>query len=556
MFKIVPLMFVVLAAGQSAFAQPPAPVVGAPLQQIPPTPSQPRTLPEIRLERGRPPPSPEQAGVRIVAKSLRVTGQTKFTEAELIAAAQFKPGAELSLADLRAMAQRITDFYSRHGYFVAQAYLPAQDIPDGVVTIAVVEGRYGQIKLDNRSRVSDRLAHDLLAGLNTGDVVETGPLERRLLLLSDLPGVDVRSTLSPGAAVGTSDLAVDVEPGQRINGSLEADNAGNPYTGEWRGGGTVDFNEPFGIGDVASLRLLTSGSGLAYVRAAYQAHIQAATAGVAYVHLGYTLGGRYSPLAPYGVADIASVFGDYPLVRSRATNLAVHLGFDARYFRDEVSAPPASSVRDAQVGLVALSGDHQDRILAGGWTSYLIEGSFGSLHIETAEVRAIDAVTAQTGGGYGKLWADVTRVQELGGPFSLYGEARGQLASKNLDPTEKMELGGAYGVRAFPEGEAYGDQGYILTAEARARIDALTQPTGGQVQVAGFFDNGAVSLNRSPWVAAPNHRTLSAAGAWVRWAESHGWVVKATYAFRVGDQRALSAPDHGGHFWFQLLKFF
>ena len=38
---------------------------------------------------------------------------------------------------------------------------------------------------------------------------------------SDMPGVDVRSTLTPGASVGTSDLVVELTPGRGITGSLE-----------------------------------------------------------------------------------------------------------------------------------------------------------------------------------------------------------------------------------------------------------------------------------------------------------------------------------------------
>ena len=55
----------------------------------------------------------------------------------------FTPGSELSLADLQAMAARITKHYRSRGFFVAQAYLPAQDIRDQEVTIAVSEGRLG-----------------------------------------------------------------------------------------------------------------------------------------------------------------------------------------------------------------------------------------------------------------------------------------------------------------------------------------------------------------------------------------------------------------------------
>lgn len=73
---------------------------------------------------------------------MRVTGAIAYSEAELLAVTGFILGSALSLSDLRLMASRIADYYHSHGYFVAQAYLPAQDIKDGVVTIAVIEGQY------------------------------------------------------------------------------------------------------------------------------------------------------------------------------------------------------------------------------------------------------------------------------------------------------------------------------------------------------------------------------------------------------------------------------
>ena len=73
------------------------------------------------------------------------------------------------------------------------------------MTIAVIEGRYDKVTLRNETNLSDDVASNVLAGLERGDVVETPPLERRLLLLSDIPGIEVKSTLTPGASVGTSD---------------------------------------------------------------------------------------------------------------------------------------------------------------------------------------------------------------------------------------------------------------------------------------------------------------------------------------------------------------
>ena len=243
----------ILALSQSAFAQSP-PTAGSQIQQIPPVPMPQRAIPEIRIEQGGAPATTALDSVKIPVNSLHVTGQAVYSEAELVAITGFTPGAELTLSELRAMASKIADYYHSHGYIVAQAYLPAQDVKDGAVTIAVIEGRYGKITLRNQTKLSEPLATGLLAGVNSGDTIAIAPLENRLLLLSDIPGVNVGSTLAPGAEVGTSDLLVDVTPGQRMTGSVEADNAGDRYTGEYRVGATVNINNPAGHGDVASLQ--------------------------------------------------------------------------------------------------------------------------------------------------------------------------------------------------------------------------------------------------------------------------------------------------------------
>ena len=310
--------------------------MGGQIQQIPPAPIPQRPVPEIRIEQGNAPAIPASDNVKIPVKSLHVTGQALYSEAELVAITGFSPGGELTLSELRGMASKIADYYHRNGYFVAQAYLPAQDIKDGAVTIAVIEGHYGSVTLRNQTNLSDALANGLLGGLNSGDTIAIAPLENRLLLLSDIPGVNVRSTLVPGAAVGTSDLIVDVTPGQRVTGSVEADNAGNRYTGEYRVGATVNINNPTGHGDVASLRVLTSGSGLNYGRASYQTQFGKATAGVAYTALEYRLGKEFASLQAHGTAKIASIYGSYPLIRSRNTNLYALLDFDAKTFQDKV----------------------------------------------------------------------------------------------------------------------------------------------------------------------------------------------------------------------------
>jgi hemolysin activation/secretion protein len=366
MFRSILLAAVLLAVSPNAFAQQP-PGAGGQFQQIPPPPPRERLIPELRIERPDAPMSVEPGGATVPVNALQITGVTVFTEAELISAAEFRPG-DLSLGDLRGIAARIAKYYNDRGYFVAQAYVPAQDIGAGRVTIAVVEGHYGTVSLNNETNLSDGLAKYVLSGVESGDVVENAPLERRLLLLSDIPGVRVNSTLSPGSLVGTSDLTVNVTPGQRVTGSIEADNAGSRYTGAYRLGGMVSVNGVLGHGDVASVRVLTSFDGLNFFRGSYQALVGNLTLGVAYGNLHYKLGKEFKSLDAHGSADVISVYGSYPLIRSYNNNLYLVADMDTKFFRDRIGAVSSISDRRVLVGMVGLAGDSHDGFAGGGST--------------------------------------------------------------------------------------------------------------------------------------------------------------------------------------------
>lgn len=547
--------FGLLAFSQSVFAQQPV-GAGGQIQQIPQAPALQKLVPDLPVGRGDTVAHPAVAGPKFRVNSLHTTGQTHFSEAELVAATEFKPG-ELSLGDLRALASKITELYNRNGYFVAQAYLPAQDIKDGAVTIAVIEGRYGKISLDNQANLKDGILEGVLDGLNSGDPVTTGPLQRRLLIISDIPGVAVKSTLSPGTEVGTSDLMVGVTPGQRVNGSLEADNSGNPYSGAYRLGAAVNLNEPFGYGDMLSARFLASTSGgMDYGRVAYQAQVEDATVGVAYTIFDYRLGDQFASLHASGSEQIASVFGSYPLIRSYDENLYALLDFDARTFQDKIGITSSTIDKQAYVLIAGLSGDSHDNFGGGGWNAYSVSVAFGDLDIQSPLARAADAATARTNGTYAKLSFSASRLQHVIGPLSLYGAIRGQLAADNLDISEKMELGGAYGVRAYPEGEVYGDQGYIATLEARLLLPRWVESLPGDMQLIGFVDTGSVTFNKSPWLDGRNDATRSGVGVGLAWAAPNNFTATVAYAHELGDVRATSAPDRFGRFWVQLVKYF
>jgi len=553
--KIKLFTVALLALSQTAFAAD-LPTAGGQIQQIPQLPIQQKTVPKIQIEQSNAPTTQAADQVKILVTSLRITGQTLYSEAELLTITEFNPGGKLSLSELRGMASKIADYYHKNGYFVAQTYLPTQDIKDGIVTIAVIEGRYGNVTVHNQTNLSDNLANGLLSGLNSGDVIASAPLEHRLLLLSDLPGVEVKSTLVPSASPGASDLIVDVTPGQRVTGEVDADNAGNRYTGRYRLGATVNLNNPLGQGDVASLRVMTSGEGLNYGRAFYQLHLGKATVGAAYSYLRYELGKEFAYLDANGTAQIASLYGSYPLIRSRNTNLYVGLGLDGKIFQDNVDLTSMVTNKNALVGTASLSGNHRDNFGAGGVTSFSLSGTFGDIDIRTAWALDQDERGPRTNGTYGKVGGNVSRLQNVTEMLSLYAAINGQFAFNNLDTSEKMELGGMYAVRAYPEGEAYADEGFVGTLEARLLLPKFSERLPGQMHLIGFADIGSVTVNKDPWTTEPNSRTLTGAGVGFNWLDYNNFALNTYYAFKLGNEAATSAPDKSGRFWIQVVKYF
>ncbi len=370
--------------------------------------------------------------------SLRIAGQTIFSESELRAASGFAPERSLDFQQLRTLATRIAEFYHARGYFLAQAYLPEQDVQGGSITIDVIEGRYGKIDVNNGARIAPGIPAHVLRGLSSGDIVANAPLERRLLLLSDIPGIRAKATLAPGTAVGTSDLLIDVTPGPRISGDIEADNGGSRYTGAYRFGGTINVNNLLGIGDRLSLRLLGSDGGLGYGRIAYQAPVGNMTLGIAYAHLRYDLGREFKTLDGSGTADIFSAFASYPLIRSRRAKLYALGNFDDRFLRDDINAVQSRSRKRLAAGTLGLSGDYRDDFAGGGSSAFSLGWTIGDLDIRSAAERTSDATTARSAGRYSKLQGSFSRLQTIAGPFALYGLVRGQVAFDNLDSSEKM----------------------------------------------------------------------------------------------------------------------
>src|SRR6267142_6226056 len=224
---------------------------------------------------------------RVLVSRFLVTGASVFTPEQLRGLVADGEGRELTLAQIEGFAARITAFYREHGYILARAYVPAQEMRGGVVELAVLEGRVGKIDITGLRHYDADYLRRYVEPRSPSRVFEAGDFERGLLTLNDLPGLSVKSTLKPGVEPGTTDIVLDVDEDRLITGALDANNYGSPQTGYERFGVSLNLNNPSGLGDVLAFRGLTStiGGALWLVRLSYAIPLNT---------LGTKIGGAYT----------------------------------------------------------------------------------------------------------------------------------------------------------------------------------------------------------------------------------------------------------------------
>lgn len=506
-------------------------------------------------------------GVKVDVKAFRFSGATAVSEQALQAQVQSFVGPDKTFDDLQGAVDAVSEYLQRQGYIVGQAFLPEQQIADGVIEIAVLEGRIGEVKLevDEGVPISRHIVEGLLSSLRPGTIMHRDTLERALFLVSDLRGIAVRSVVEPGGAPGTSNLVVKIASSKRIDGLIEFDNHSSRFTGDYRLGGGVNVNSPFKRGDLLSFRGLVGvpggGADLDFGRISYLSPvgIYGTKLGVAALRLNYHLGtSLFDPVNQSGRSTVASVFGLHPIIRTRNLNLFGQASFDVRKFSDNRQAVGIVSDRKTEVGTFSLVGDTRDAYLGGGINNVSIAYTAGDLDIQTPADLVADqsAGGRRTAGSYGKLNGSVARLNSLTASTVLFVSYSFQLASKNLDASEKFGLGGPTAVRAYGLGEATSDEAQLLTAELRMGLPQSTIVPGNFV-ASLFYDFARGRLNKEPLpIETPtNIRTLQGFGFGLNWGRQDDFLIRASLAWRLSGPPTSDPADRTPRLFFTLQKY-
>jgi len=532
-----------LASGP-VLAQTGQPDAGQTLRQLQqqPAPSAPTARPTLTL-----PPETDtgaDASVRFRIASVQIEGNSLISSAELRPLVDPLAGRDASLAEVREAAARITALYRARGYIVARAYVPAQELTGGVLRIAIIEGKLTSSKVDNGSLVGTPVLEGFVASQALGGKpIRSAALDRELLLIADLPGVGaVNGVLRPGQEVGSSDLTIAAGPGKAREGDVSIDNYGNRYTGQARLNGRLDINSPAGLGDRLSLRATYTEEQLLYGRAAWDLPVggDGWRVGANLSTSRYDLGREFANLDADGTAHTGGLYASYPLLRGLNRNVWLRGALDYRKLKDTIRVTDTESRKKIKAATFEAYGDLTDAVGGGAYSTWRLGAVLGKLDIDSPDALAADQAGPRADGSYRKVEYGVTRLQALAPRTTAFVSLAGQWAGQNLDSSEKFVLGGAYGVRAYPQGEGVGDDAWLANIELR-------QDLAAGVQLGVFYDHGHVKFNHDRYADGANTATLKGAG--VNLAVKYRSVdVKATLAWRTGE-RAVTAPDRTPRLW-------
>ncbi|MGH8795687.1 MAG: ShlB/FhaC/HecB family hemolysin secretion/activation protein [Caldimonas sp.] len=448
-------------------------------------------------------------------------------------------GKARSYEDLVNAAATVTRFLQREmGYYLGYAYLPEQTPADGVIRIAVLEGRLDEVILNwpDKMPVKRSVVEAYLARLKPGEILRVRDVERVVFLVNDLRGLTARFEVKAGRTPGTATLVVTPQPEQRVVSRAEIDTAGSRYSGVVRASVLSTISSPLGLGDGLVVNALSSTTGgLMFGLAGYTLPVgsDGFKLGASASYVRYQLDKSLLTLDLHGNATTVTLYGLYPVVRSRNLNLFSLVSVDSKQFNDQQG--PGLSQRKTSTDLqLSVSGDARDDLLSGGVNTFELSVAHGSIKLPRGA--ATDNAPDFT---IGRL--NASRLQNLvNNRLLLFMSLKGQLAFANLDSTEQFQIGGPDRVRAFAPGEGTGDSGEVLSLELRfLPPEAWFGRISRELVFTAFYDIGTAKLRHDPaqqLVAKPdfvNRLSLSGWGFGGVWDRSRDFALRLYLAWPI-----------------------
>ena len=419
-------------------------------------------------------------------------GNTRVSEAALNKLADDIIGQDIYFENLVKLATRITKYYQAKGFLTSYAFIPSQNIKNGVVTMCIVESKVDSIDIEGNRWARNWYLKNIVfgkKGLREGDIFNAKALQGALREINEENYINVQSIVSKQG--DNTELKLDVKDRFPLKFNFAWDDYGRKYTGVQRASFLLGLDNVTGIGDKI------------YGGAILSSHATGAMAGYSvpispygtrlsfdFSNSNIDLGGPYKFLNVKGKAQSYGLRVSHPLIRNAKTNLVAYTGID--FVNASTEAKALNTTLSDYKLYVVRSGLH-------GMTDDKNGRWLGTLGVDVG----LPGANHDTPGGpqdtFIKVVAGATRVQRLFGRTLGILRVNGQYTPNRLYTAEQMQIGGPYTLRGYQPAELIGDYGVTGTVEIRTPIPGLRYVLPNKlkfiddrVRLAAFYDFGWV----------------------------------------------------------------
>ena len=453
--------------------------------------------------------SPEFANVRVTVRSVRFSEVEGIDTSMLDASWRDKVGQDQPVSVVCDIRDRAATMLRAKGYLAA-VRVPPQTISDGIVKLDILSARLTRVEVRGDAGANEGLLQRYLSRLDDQPVFNIVDAERYLLLARDIPGMDARLTLRPGAVPGevVGEVTVTRTP-ILIDGSTQ--NYGSRDVGRWGSINRARFTGLTGMGDMTTVSFYSTPD-FDEQKVLQLAHeFRVGGEGLRF-GASYTYAWTRPDITGFNIrsnTQIVSLFASYPLVLTQAQRITLGGGLDIIDQDIKLGGTPLNRDRIRVFNLRA-DGIWIDPASVAGKRGYSPSEPHWSLGASVEARQGVSFLGASDDCGPGGAACflpgavPLTRIEAKPDAFLVRAQAQAEWRPTKLftlslaprahwasDPLVAYEefSGGNFTVgRGFDPGTIIGDKGVAVSAEARYGSFVPANRKAFAFQPFAFFD--------------------------------------------------------------------
>ena len=546
-----------------------APVSAQPVEDQPPSPTEPALPPvepiepETIPENPPPPleidptlPDPETSEIEIDCLPLAESGEETFeaTDIEVVGNTVLHEeiaqkvacyeGKQITLSDLFSLRSQITQLYIDNGYITSGAFIPNNQFTDDTLQVKVIEGQLEEIQILGLSRLREGYVRSRIKRA-AGPPLNQERLQSTLQRLQLDPNIrQVNAELTAGNQPGQSLLILSLKETKALNVQTSTDNYRSPSIGSTGLNLSTSYRNLLGIGDVVSASYgLTEGLDLYDVGLLIPFNAADGAISIGYSNSdSRIIEDDFEDVGIRSDTETISVGIRQPIKQTPNEEIALGLDFDWRrsqsFILDDIPFSFSVGPEDGLSKISALRFSQE-------WTKRDLRRVLAARSQFNVGLDILDATDNDSGtdGQFFSWIGQFQWVEQVSPRLLSLVKVNAQLTPDSLLPLERFSLGGLSTVRGYPQNQLVSDN--AINASAELRIP-LTRNTN-RLQLTPFIDSGYGWNNKTPNAST---QFLLGTGIGLRWQAASGLFLRTDYGISLTDvdNRGSSLQDNGLYF--------